>query len=82
MGKEEVPGARGGCQMANAMYLRKQAQVLLHLSRATMDLGIAARLRALAAEFEAKADELEDDEDFSPWPPRRRDSPAGKMDRD
>jgi hypothetical protein len=67
--------------MANAMYLRKQAQVLLHLSRATIDLGIAARLRTLAAEFEAKADELEDDDDFSPWPSRRGESSAGEMDR-
>ena len=67
--------------MVNAMYLRRQAQVLLHLSRATIDLGIASRLRALAAEFQAKADELDDDEDFSPWPPRRDRSSTGKIDR-
>ena len=69
--------------MATAMYFRRQAEVLLALSRATIDLAIAGRLRALAAEFRAKADELDDeDEDFSPWRPGRNGSPSGEMDRD
>lgn len=61
--------------MVSAMYFRRQAEVLLALSRATIDLMIAGRLRALAAEFRAKADEL-DAEDDSPasWPLRRRGS--------
>ncbi len=42
-----------------ATYLRRQAEVLINLSRATIDLGMAARLRGLAAEFRAKADEIE-----------------------
>jgi hypothetical protein len=41
------------------MYFRRQAEVLLGLSRATIDLGVAGRLRSLAAEFQAKADEFE-----------------------
>jgi hypothetical protein len=40
-------------------YLFRQAEALLNLSRATFDLTVAGRLRALAAEFRAKAQELE-----------------------
>lgn len=69
--------------MATAIYFRRQAEVLLALSRATIDLAIAGRLRALAAEFRAKADELDDeDEDFSPWRAGRSGSRSGEMDRD
>jgi hypothetical protein len=46
--------------MSHAMYLRQQAELLLNLAHATIDLGIARRLRALAAEFRAKADGLEE----------------------
>ena len=42
-------------------YLLRQAEALLNLSRATFDLAVAGRLRALAAEFRAKAQELEQD---------------------
>ena len=42
-------------------YLLRQAEALLHLSRGTFDLALAGRLRALAAEFRAKAQELERD---------------------
>ena len=45
--------------MVHAMYLRRQAEVLVNLARATIDLGMAARLRGLAAEFRAEADEIE-----------------------
>lgn len=59
--------------MVDAMYFRRQAEVLLALSRATIDLMIAGRLRALAAEFRAKADELDaEDEGRASWPLRRR----------
>ena len=44
--------------MTHAIYLRRQAEVLINLSRATIDLAMAARLRGLAAEFRAKADEF------------------------
>jgi hypothetical protein len=67
--------------MATAMYFRRQAEVLLALSRATIDLSIAGRLRALAAEFRAKADELDDDVDLSPWPLGRNGSSSGDVDR-
>jgi hypothetical protein len=51
-------------------YLRRQAEVLLSLSRTTFDLGAAGRLRALAMELGAKAQEL--DRDLSPDAPSRR----------
>ena len=42
-------------------YLLRQADALFNLSRATFDLTVAGRLRALAAEFRVKAQELERD---------------------
>ena len=53
-------------------YLRRQAEVLLSLSRATFDLGVAGRLRTLAMELRAKAQELDRDRDLSPDVPSRR----------
>jgi hypothetical protein len=53
-------------------YLRRQAEVLLSLSRATFDLGLAGRLRALAMELRAKAQELDRDGDLAPEAPSRR----------
>jgi tRNA1(Val) A37 N6-methylase TrmN6 len=50
-------------------YLRRQAEVLLSMSRATLDLGIAGRLRAMAAEFHAKAAELQEDGPFENFEP-------------
>ena len=47
---------RVGCQ-----YLRKQAELLIAMSRVTIDLGMAGRLRAMASEFQTKATEQEDD---------------------
>jgi hypothetical protein len=40
-------------------YLRQQAANCLRLARATFDLATAERLRHMAADFEAKADDLE-----------------------
>jgi hypothetical protein len=61
--------------MERAMYFRRQAEVLLGLARATIDLGVARRLRSLAAEFQDKADEFEDDQaDFSQMPSAGRGS--------
>jgi hypothetical protein len=68
--------------MERAMYFRRQAEVLLNLSRATIDLSVARRLRALAAEFQTKADELEDEEaDFSDMSVGCRGSSRGDIDR-
>jgi hypothetical protein len=68
--------------MERAMYLRQQAEVLLGLSRATIDLCVARRLRSLAAEFQAKAEEVEDAEsDFSDMPVGRGGSSSGDVER-
>jgi hypothetical protein len=66
----EQEGPRAGeIRMERAMYFRRQAEVLLGLARATIDLGVARRLRSLAAEFQDKADEFEGDAaDFSLMP--------------
>jgi hypothetical protein len=54
--------------MERAMYFRRQAEVLLGLALATIDLGVARRLRSLAAEFQDKADEFEGDQAVSLMP--------------
>lgn len=51
--------------MMNPDYLRRQAETCLRLARTTFDLATAERLRYMAAEFNAKAEEMED-ESFSP----------------
>jgi precorrin isomerase len=48
--------------MSVTEYLRQQAATCQRLARATFDLNTAERLRFLAAELRAKADELEDQE--------------------
>jgi len=70
--------------MINAMYLRRQAERLLALSRSTIDLAIAGRLRGLAGEFLAKAEELEaeEDDDLSAFHSARQRQTGGAMDRD
>jgi hypothetical protein len=45
--------------MPMAEYLRRQAQILAGMSRSTFDLGMACRLRGMAADFEATAAELD-----------------------
>ena len=50
--------------MSAAEYLRQQATACQRLARTTFDLTTAERLRFLAAELRAKADELENSEDF------------------
>jgi hypothetical protein len=47
--------------MISGAYLRQQAEILIAMSRATFDLGVAARLRAMAAELHARAAEQEDE---------------------
>ena len=50
---------QGATKMIDADYLRRQAENCLNLSRATFDLVIASRLRAMADEFRRKAQELD-----------------------
>ena len=46
--------------MPLADYLRHQAENCLRIGRAAFDLATAERLRYMAAELRAKADEIED----------------------
>lgn len=45
--------------MLDAEYLRQQAANCLRLARSTFDLATAERLRHMAADFEARADDLQ-----------------------
>ena len=47
--------------MVSSAYLRQQAEVLTAMSQTTFDLGIAARLREMASQFQARAAEHEQD---------------------
>ena len=55
--------------MINGAYLRRQAEILIAMSRATFDLTIAGRLRRMAAELQDKAAE---EDDASPVLPHSR----------
>jgi hypothetical protein len=46
--------------MVSGAYLRQQAEILIAMSRATFDLGVAERLRAMASELQTRAAEQED----------------------
>jgi hypothetical protein len=46
--------------MISGAYLRQQAEILIAMSRATLDLGMAGRLREMASELQARAAEQED----------------------
>jgi hypothetical protein len=50
--------------MISGTYLRRQADILIGMSRATFDLTIAGRLRRMAAELQDKAaqDKAEEDD--------------------
>jgi hypothetical protein len=45
--------------MISGAYLRQQAEILIAMSRATFDLGIAGRLRIMASELQTRAAEQE-----------------------
>jgi hypothetical protein len=51
--------------MVSSAYLRRQAETLIAMSRATFDLTIAGRLRRMAAELQAKAAEQNDEVAFT-----------------
>ena len=46
--------------MISGAYLRQQAKILIAMSRVTLDLGMAGRLRKMASELQARAAEQED----------------------
>jgi hypothetical protein len=52
--------------MPDATYLRRQAETCLRLARSTFDLATAERLRFLAADLSAKADEVDDGDSIAP----------------
>jgi hypothetical protein len=43
--------------MISAACLRQQAEILIAMSRATLDLGMAGRLREMASELQARAEQ-------------------------
>jgi len=45
--------------MVSSAYLRQQAEILITMSQATFDLGVAGRLRIMASEFRNRAAEQE-----------------------
>jgi hypothetical protein len=73
--------------MISGAYLRRQAEILTAMSRATFDLTIAARLRRMAAELQDKASEEDDASPLSPHsriaalPAAGADVPLGSADR-
>jgi hypothetical protein len=51
--------------MVGGAYLRQQAEILIAMSRATLDLGVAKRLREMASELQTRAAEQEDEPGFT-----------------
>ena len=51
--------------MIRGEYLRKQAEILIAMSRATFDLGVAGRLREMASELQTRAAEQEYERGFA-----------------
>jgi hypothetical protein len=52
--------AQGLASMVTGAYLRRQAEILIAMSRATFDLTIAGRLRRMATELQNKAAEQDE----------------------
>ncbi len=52
-------------QMVSGAYLRQQAEILIAMSRATFDLGVAGRLRAMASELQTRAAEQDAERGFA-----------------
>jgi len=46
-------------QMVSGAYLRQQGEIFIAMSRATFDLGVAGRLRAMASELQTRAADQE-----------------------
>jgi hypothetical protein len=49
----------------HAAALRQQAEILIAMSQATFDLGVAGRLRMMASEFQNRAAEQEAEGGFA-----------------
>jgi hypothetical protein len=62
----ESPLSKGLVSMISGTYLRRQADILIGMSRATFDLTIAGRLRRMAAELQDKAAQEDDPLPISP----------------
>jgi hypothetical protein len=63
-------------------FLRRQAELCVALSRATFDLTVAGRLRAMADEFRLRASRWENEIDvMPPHVVSRTSAPASKLDR-
>lgn len=65
--------------MLTPEFLRHQAQNCLRIARACFDLASAERLRLMAAEFQAKATEMDREE---PLRPRRADAMTSSRNTD
>ena len=52
--------------MLNAEFLRRQAENCLRIARSCFDLSSAERLRMIAQDLNAKANEIERDKRFRP----------------
>jgi hypothetical protein len=59
------PSFQGLALMVSGAYLRRQAEILIAMSRATFDLTIAGRLRRMAAELQDKAAEQDKEVNFT-----------------
>jgi hypothetical protein len=69
--------------MAQSDYLRRQAQLLKGWANTCPDLHTAERLRSKAAEFERRADSVEDEESILPaFMHRGSDRDGSDTDRD
>lgn len=67
--------------MLTSDYLRRQAETCLRLARTTFDLATAERLRYMAAELNAKADEIDADS-FTPHFMKSNGNGSVESDRD
>jgi len=52
--------------MRDADYLRRQAEICLRVARSCFDLAAAERIRLMAADFQLKADEIDERELVEP----------------
>lgn len=67
--------------MLSAEYLRRQAEQCLRIARTCFDLAAATQLRVMAENLQAKAAELDEDSDVSPYMMTGNGSSAGDGDR-
>jgi hypothetical protein len=68
--------------MLSAEYLRRQAETCLRIARACFDLASVERMRLLAGELKAKAEEIEKQDAVAPHMFGRDGSLMGKNKRE